>query len=134
RLSGGTDDGSEDQDMSSVISMSKKEEVSRKLLEDHSNLASDQWGCGDEDDDEGEYGEGISLYHTFIIFSTGSVTQSGPRPHEIGMYYEEFNRIVHENRDKIMLHTNRFQKKKPKLFTHYYPVVQPAFPFENVCK
>lgn len=80
----------------------------------------------DEEEDE------ELLYHTFIIFSTGSVTQSGPRPDEIGIYYEEFNQIIFENKEEILMKTHRNQKKKLKPFFNYPPVIQPAFPFDKV--
>lgn len=83
---------------------------------------------GYEDEDENP------LYHTFIVFSTGSVTQSGPRPDEIGIYYEEFNQIIKANKDKLMLHTNREQKKKLKTFSTYPETIKPAFPFDQVAQ
>src|SRR5690606_25093921 len=121
-------------------------DTSVKLLRRSSHINSAVCGdlpvvtaCGDLETGECEDLDGelaeceqISLYHTFIIFSTGSVTQSGPKPEEIGLYYEEFNQIIHQNKDILMLHTNRAQKKKPKSFFNYPPVVKPAFPFDKV--
>lgn len=74
----------------------------------------------------------LDKYHTFIIFSTGSVTQSGPNSEEIERFYNEFNRIIRENRDTIELKTNHFTMRKIRIPTLHNKIQRPAPPYHDI--
>jgi len=71
-------------------------------------------------------------YHTFLVFSTGSVTQTGPNPAEIEKFYNEFNTLVRENRDQLEMKTRRIMNRRIRIpkFTEF--TVNPAPPYENI--
>jgi TATA-box binding protein (TBP) (component of TFIID and TFIIIB) len=41
-------------------------------------------------------------YHTFLIFQSGSIIQSGPRKSEMKEVYEKFMKIINDNRSLVM--------------------------------
>lgn len=86
---------------------------------------------GEDDDEEEE--EGTDQYHTFTVFSTGSVTQSGPNPKEIETLYNKFNQILNENREKIIMRTRIPIHRNIKIpFFNTTELVNPPPPFEDI--
>ena len=71
-------------------------------------------------------------YHTFLVFSTGSVTQSGPNPAEIETFYNEFNTLIREHRDQLEMKTNRIMNRKIRIPKFTEITVNPAPPYENI--
>ena len=71
-------------------------------------------------------------YHTFLVFSTGSVTQSGPNPAEIETFYNEFNTLIREHRDQLEMKTNRIMNRKIRIPKFTEITVKPAPPYENI--
>lgn len=74
----------------------------------------------------------LDQYHTFIIFSTGSVTQSGPNPSEIGTIYEEFRTIISENKEKIKMNTAKIFSSTIKIPRRKLYFRRSAPPFEKI--
>jgi hypothetical protein len=79
---------------------------------------------------EGEDDEFFDQFHTWLIFSTGSVTQSGPHVTEIGEFYTEFNRIVNEHRDEVELKTRvrGYEQKVKVRHLNRVPLILPPLP------
>lgn len=87
----------------------------------------------EDEDEEDEEEEGTDQYHTFTVFSTGSVTQSGPNPHEIEELYNKFNRILVENKEKIIMRTRIPINRNIKIpFFNTTELVNPPPPFQDI--